>query len=74
MDVDDASGSYGRGDYVLQEGQFLKSLPVEQAFSEQFITRMSHKHINAKEMTAFFTCFTILATTLQRVPFNYPLR
>ena len=49
----DASGSYGMGGYVLQEGQSLKSLPVKQAFSEQFTTRMSHKHINAKEMTAF---------------------
>ena len=49
----DASGSCGMGDYVLQEWQSLKSLPVEQAFSEQFTTCMSHKRINAKEMTAF---------------------
>lgn len=48
----DASGNYGMGAYILQTDQNLLSIPLQQAFSERFTTRLRHKHINVKEMTA----------------------
>lgn len=48
----DASGNYGMGAYILQTDQNLFSIPLQQAFSERFTTRLRHKHINVKEMTA----------------------
>ena len=48
----DASGNYGMGGYILKDGESLHSMPVEQAYSEQFTTRLRQKHINVKEMTA----------------------
>lgn len=47
-----ASGKYGMGAYIFCQNQTLLSIPMQQAYSKRFTTRLRHKHINVKEKTA----------------------